>query len=518
MSSAGELDATVAVAPSMPPSECQYGAIMNSLKGIVESWKAKIASVGECPEIDRQHISQINAILSMLYVRTLCGEFINGAYNVTSTSMSLSKNTMMWHLCTWKKFLIDCQKTDDCVRKVLEYIFNFRHTVGSIDYYAIHDNGIEVCYIQTHVREDPEGRDCVLWCKDSSMKTTPPVIVPGSIYVPLQVIQAFVDGTRGSTDDAFPISWEQEQCAETDKDTVFSLIRQELDRRVSELKKRLPNADDESDILGYGAIIKNALAPFLDRLGFQLMYEMKQFKKREGWKYYNVIYPFTLFHYAKRFLSEDWCDLVRNWSEGDDVVLLVMKWIFSGKWPLVEFRRLCSEIDYKQSFTVVKTQKSCFTIKEDLPYPQFSDTSHPLHCTIYLPHNVISNFILMVRKSGDGATCAGIRRTRERVGLGELKDLFRHVRPNYGDQAFICRALEQLVAEKITASFDVPTRKGTTLNTEYTTMSVWNHFNPEQQKKVVQNWVSLEPTLRTEKGLIDMMLDIFLKEIYGRKR
>jgi hypothetical protein len=194
-----------------------------------------------------------------------------------------------------------------------------------------------------------------------------------------------------------------------------------------------------------------------------------------------------------------------------------MKWIFSGKWPLVEFRRLCSKIDYTQLFAVVKKNETCFTVIEDLPYPQFRDTS-PLHCTIYLPPDVISDFILMVRKSGDGATYAGIGRTHERVGLRERKDLFRHVRPIYENHADICLILEQLVADKTTASFYVPTRKGTTLNTEYTTMSVWNHFNPEQQKKVVQNWVSLEPTLRTEKGLIDMMLDIFLKEIYGRKR
>jgi len=523
MSNTGKLDATVA--PSMPPAECQYAARVVSLGNIVKSWKEMKArngecgaSDGECLEINRQYISQINALLSTLHVRTLCGEYIGGTYHVTSTSMPLSKKTMKWQSCTWEKFLNSCQETDDCVRRVLECIFNFRHTLGSIDYYAIHAKDIEECYIQTRVREDPEGRDCVLWCRDSSMKTMPPVIDPGSIYVPLHVIQAFVDDALGSRDDEFPISWEQEQREKIDESTVFPLISRELVHRVSELKKMLLDTGGVDAILSNGDKIKKALAPFLDRLGFQLMYEMKQFKKREGWKYYNVIYPFTLFHYAKGFLSEDWCELVRNWSEGDDVVLLVMKWIFSGKWPLVEFRRLCSKIDYKQLFTVVKTKEISFAHDEDLPYQQFRDTSLPFRCTIYLPPNVISDFILMVRKSGDGATSAGIGRTHERVGLREQTDLFRHVRSIYENHADICLILEQLVADKITASFYVPTRKGTTLNTEYTTMSVWNHFNPEQQKKVVQNWVSLEPTLRTEKGLIDMMLDIFLKEIYGRKR
>jgi hypothetical protein len=141
------------------------------------------------------------------------------------------------------------------------------------------------------------------------MKITPPVIDPGSIYVPLHVIQAFVDGARGSRDDEFPISWKQEQGEKTDESIVFSLIRLELVRRVSELKKMLPDTGDVGAILIRGAIIKKALAPFLDRLGFQLMYETKQFNKREKWKYYNVIYPFTLFHYAKRFLSEDWFEI-----------------------------------------------------------------------------------------------------------------------------------------------------------------------------------------------------------------
>ena len=299
--------------------------------------------------------------------------------------------------------------------------------------------------------------------------------------------------------------------SEEDTKRRYSCVGKLLYEYFACLKTEIPGPEEDEAILEYSRTAFKKCAPLLKWLVLRMQY-VRQIKPKKGFpEDFCYTYSVTLYSLAPH-ICEEWYILLRDWKVGDDAVTTILKHLFSVMHRYFIWRILC-KVDYTLPFDKIIKSTSRIPGPADKTYfgPNEFIKTPPPPGTIYIPAEVLKDFC------STHTVAMGHNDISTRYGIQWRSDFFKTVRPTYGDKTDTCRQLELFVANNKKVTFVVETKKWVTTNADYTTTSIWNLFKPEQQKEVVEKWVSLDPTLRTEKKLVDMMREIFLMKIYGHK-